>query len=169
MNTMNKTRRVGLSVLVAGAMLFGASHARAAHTNFVHGAMCSSSDATVLFDDGGAGNTSTNSSVMFYCPVINADPNAINNASGRVRGWDGDNTSWAFVCTGVLRNFNSEVISFVGDAQGPLTTGYTGPVIIPNTGNGNLNFPVAVTSNDSLVISCSVPPRSALYNVRVDN
>jgi hypothetical protein len=166
---MIKTIKAGLSVLTAGAMLFGAAQAQAAHTNFSHGSLCSSSDNAILFDDGGATNTSTNSSVNFYCPVINADPASMANASGRVRGWDGDSGQWAFVCTGVLRNYNSEVISFVGDAQGPLTAGYTGPVIIPNPNNGTLNFPVAVTSNDSLVISCSVPPRSSLYNVRVDN
>lgn len=169
-NTLKTTAvRAGLSILLASAVLFGASHARAAHTNYTHADMCSSSNTGTIFDDGGFGNNNS-TSVTLYCPVINADPNGMTGASGRVRGWDGDTGGYAFVCRGVLRNSSSEMIVFVGDAQGPIVpAGYTGPVIIPNSGNGVLNFPGTVTSNDSLVIACDVPPHSSLYNVRVDN
>lgn len=167
--TVQVAVRSGLSLFFTGALVLGSPPARAAHTNYSHADLCSTSANTVVFDDAGTGNNGT-SSVTFYCPVINADPATMNNASGRVRGWDGNSGGWAFVCRGVLRNSSSQTIAFAGDAQGPITPGYTGPVNIPAGGsNGNLNFPVAVTSNDSLVIACDVPPNSSIYNVRVDN
>ena len=156
-----------LSILLATAAVAASASARAAYTNYVHGDLCSTSNGPVLFDDVGATHNSTQSA-DFFCPVINANPTSLATATGRVAGWDGDSGQWAFTCTGVMRNYNSEVVMFTGDAGGPLTTGYTGPVNIPNPGNGTLAFPTAVTSNDSLVIKCSVPPRSTIYNVRVD-
>lgn len=163
------TVRSGLSLLFTGALVLGAPTARAAHTNYAHADLCSTSANAVVFDDAGLVNNST-TSAAFYCPVINADPATMNNASGRVRGWDGNSGGWAFVCRGVLRNSSSQTVVFAGDAQGPITPGYTGPVNIPQGGsNGTLNFPVPVTSNDSLVIACDVPPSSGIYNVRVDN
>jgi hypothetical protein len=157
-----------LSLLVAGAVLGGSLSARAAHTGLSHGDLCSSHSATVLFDDAGATNTSTTQHVDFYCPVINADPADMTAATGRVTGWDGDSGQGAFICNGIMRNASSQVVMFTGDGQGPLTTGYTGPVNIPNPGNGTIAFSTTVKSTDSLEIYCQVPPRSSIYNVRID-
>jgi hypothetical protein len=164
---MNTIKKLSIPVLLAAGILCGAASARAAHTNIVHGDLCSTSNNSVLFDDAGATNTSTTQPADFFCPVINADPNAMPNPTGRVRGWDGDTASWAFICNGIMRNANSQVVMFTGDAQGPLTTSYTGPVIIPGAGGGTIVFP-QVTSDDSLEIYCTVPPRSSIYNVRID-
>jgi hypothetical protein len=157
-----------LSILFAGGVVGGSLPARAAHTGLSHGDLCSSGSNSILFDDGGATNTSTTQHADFYCPVINADPTDMTAATGRVRGWDGDSGFGAFICNGIMRNSSSQVVMFTGDAQGPLTTGYTGAVNIPNPGNGTITFSTTVTSADSLEIYCQVPPRSTIYNVRID-
>src|SRR4029078_2268215 len=113
----------------------------------------------------GATNTSTTAAAEFYCPIINADPASMSGVTGRVRGWDGDSGGWASTCAGVMRNSASQVVMFTGDALGPLTTGYTGAINIPHPGHGTIDFPMTVTSDDSMEIFCSIPPRSTIYNV----
>jgi hypothetical protein len=149
----------------AGALLALVSGSATAGQGYVHADICAfNGNVGGAYYLGSVDNTNTSISLELLCPVTQSDAfnTAPQYAEFQFNGYDRDATGVIFFCTGVVEDTSHNIVTFVGQLDGPGGT-YTGPINL----KGSTGIP-GLTSY-AYTARCDLPPRSSLYNVRVGN